>query len=38
MQGKRKAERIIMDIHNIKGIYNGNITLLLFMNKYSGLI
>ena len=37
-QGQRKAERITMDIHNIKGVYNGSIALLLFTNKYSGLI
>ena len=27
-----------MDIHDIKGVYNGSIVLLLFINKYSGLI
>ena len=27
-----------MDIHNIKRVYNGNIILLLFTDKYSGLI
>ena len=27
-----------MDIYNIKKVYNGNIILLLFKDKYSGLI
>ena len=27
-----------MDIYNIKGVYNKSIALLLFINKYSGLI
>ena len=27
-----------MDIYNIKGVYNGNIILLLFTDKYFGLI
>ena len=27
-----------MDIHDIKGVYNGSIILLLFTDKYSGLI
>ena len=29
---------IIMDIHDIKKVYNGSIVLLLFMDKYFGLI
>ena len=29
---------ITMDIHNIKRVYNGSIVLLLFTDKYSGLI
>ena len=35
---KRKVKHIAMDIHNIKGVYNKNIALLLFTDKYSGLI
>ena len=27
-----------MDIYNIKGVYNRNIVLLLFIDKYFGLI
>ena len=37
-QGKRKVKYITIDIHNIKGVYNGSIALLLFTNKYFGLI
>ena len=27
-----------MDIHNIKGVYNVSVVLLLFTDRYSGLI
>ena len=35
---KRKVKRIAINIHDIKRVYNGNIVLLLFTDKYSGLI
>ena len=37
-QGNKRVKCITMNIHNIKKVYNKSIALLLFTDKYSGLI
>ena len=37
-RGQRRVERIAMDIHDLRGGYEGSVALLLFTDRYSGLM